>query len=121
MVEVIVPVALFGGVFTMIIMLSYFKNRRIERTSLIAAGKEASIFNEGNRRPLIEQALKFGILFVGVGLGLLIGEYLAQTTNMELTVAYLAPVFICGGISLVAYYLLQDKLNKNKKDETFNP
>ncbi|WP_075590870.1 DUF6249 domain-containing protein [Labilibacter marinus] len=117
MVEIIVPVTLFGGVFTMIIMLSYFKNRRMERTSLIAAGKEASIFNEGDKKPLISQALKFGILFIGVGLGLLVGDYLANSTNMEETIAYLAPVCISGGISLLVYYLIQNKLDQKNKEE----
>ncbi|MGQ1785652.1 MULTISPECIES: DUF6249 domain-containing protein [unclassified Saccharicrinis] len=115
---ILVPIVLFICIFTMIIMTSYYKNRRIERTSLIAAGKEASIFNEGDKKPLISQALKFGILFIGVGLGLLVGDYLAHNTNMEEAVAYLSPVFILGGISLLAYYLLQNKLDeKNKKEK----
>ena len=107
---ILVPIVLFICVFTMIILNSYYKNRRIERTSLIAAGKEASIFNEGDKKMFISHALKFGILFIGVGAGLLIGDYLAHNTNMEETVAYLSPVFILGGISLLIFYLIQNKI-----------
>ncbi len=114
---ILVPIVLFICVFTMIILNSYYKNRRIERTSLIASGKEASIFNEGDKKPFISHALKFSILFIGVGLGLLIGNYLAQNTNMEEAVAYLAPVFIMGGISLLIYYFVQSKLDQNEKRE----
>ena len=117
--DILVPIVLFIGIFTMIIMTSYFKNRRIERTSLIAAGKDASLFNKGYQKPFLSQALKFGILSIGIGLGLLIGDYLAHNITMNESVAYLAPVFIVGGASLLFYYLLQKKLDrKNDKEES---
>ncbi len=112
---ILVPIVLFICIFTMVIMTSYFKNRRIERTSLIAAGKEANIFNQGDKKVFISYALKFGILFIGVGLGLLIGDYLAKTTNIEEVVAYMSPVFVLGGISLLIFYWLQSKISENKK------
>lgn len=109
--DVLILLVIFGSVFGTIVMLSYFKNRRIERTSLIAAGKEASIFNVGKKNPLINNVLKFGILFIGEGIGLLAGDYLAKSTNLEETVAYLSMIFLFGGISLLIYYLLQKKLD----------
>ncbi len=115
-VEIIVPVAFFFSIAGTIVMLAYFRTRRIERTSLIAAGKDASLFNEGVKKPTISNALKYGILSIGIGLGLLIGDYLAKSTQLEEAVAYFAPVFILGGISLLVFYLLQNKLNQHNPE-----
>ncbi|TLX70660.1 hypothetical protein E9993_21880 [Labilibacter sediminis] len=103
--------AIFGPIFGTIVMLSFFKNRRIERTALIAAGKEASIFNQGEKKTFTGNNLKFAILFVGEGIALLIGNYLAENTGLEEAVAYLSMIFLLGGLSLLCYYLIQKKLN----------
>ncbi len=107
---VLVPIVLFIVIAAIIISNSYFKNRRMERTALIASGKGADIFNEGDRKPAYYLALKFGLLLIGLGIGLLMGDYLENITQMPEPVAYLSMMFLFGGIGLIAYYLIQKRI-----------
>ncbi len=113
--ETLVPIVLFASIAAIIISLSYFKNRRIERSSLIAAGKEASLFNEGDEKPRIFTALKFGIFFISIGIGLILGELVFKAGLLSEPVAYSAMTILFGGIGLVVYYLLERKNDNNGK------
>ncbi len=112
--EVLVPIfvvaIIFGSIPGMIVALIYLKNRRIERTALIAAGLDASIFKESEKKSTIHHTLKFGILSVGVGLGIIIGDLLAQSSNLSEPTAYFSMIFIFGGMSLLLYYLIQKRI-----------
>ena len=75
-------------------------------------------------------ALKFGCLFMGLGLGLLIGYLICSTTlegytnmgdvrlnyNMRETISiiYGACILLFGGLSLLIAFLIELKINKNK-------
>ena len=73
-------------------------------------------------------ALKFGCLFMGLGLGLLIGYLICSTTlegyaemesfnrNMRETVSiiYGACILLFGGIGLLTAFLVELKINKDK-------
>ena len=73
-------------------------------------------------------ALKFGCLFMGLGLGLLIGYLICSTTlegyaemesfnrNMRETVSiiYGACILLFGGLGLLIAFLIELKINKNK-------
>ena len=73
-------------------------------------------------------ALKFGCLFMGLGLGLLIGYLICSTTlegyaemesfnrNMRETVSiiYGACILLFGGLGLLIAFLVELKINKNK-------
>ena len=114
--EILVPIfvvaIVFGTIPGMIVALIYFKNRRIERTALIASGKDAGIFNTGEKKSTIQQALKFGMLSIGVGLGIVVGDLVAKSTDLADPAAYLSMIFIFAGTALLAYYLLQRKIER---------
>ena len=75
-------------------------------------------------------ALKFGCLFMGLGLGLLIGYLICSTTlegytntgdvrlnyNMReiISIVYGACILLFGGLSLLIAFLIELKINKNK-------
>ena len=75
-------------------------------------------------------ALKFGCLFMGLGLGLLIGYLICSTTlegytnlgdmrvtyNMRETVSiiYAACILLFGGLGLLTAFLVELKINKDK-------
>jgi len=49
---------IFGSVLEIVAMLSYFKNRRIERTPSIATEKDASVFNAREKKEFHTQLFK---------------------------------------------------------------
>ncbi len=111
---ILVPISLFGCIAAIVISLSYFKNRRIERTTLIASGKEASIFNEGENKSQIFTSLKYGIFFISIAIGLILGECIANTEILSEPIAYTSMTILFGGIGLVIYYFYENKFGRNK-------
>lgn len=109
--DVLVPLVFFGSIAAIIISLSYYKNRRIERTALIAAGKEASIFDYG--KPKHYLSLKYGMLLVGVALGIIVGNAIAQSSGMPEEMAYISMMLLFGGSSLVLFYIIQKTVLKD--------
>jgi len=110
--DILVPAIVFGTITGTIVALAYLKNRRLERMALIAAGKEASLFNEGENKNRKSSSLKYGLLAIGVALGIIIGDILAQNDIMMPEVSYLSMIFLIGGASLLAYYFIQNKIDK---------
>ena len=100
--EFLIPIAMFAVVYG----IFHLYVRRKERLALIEKGQTAAIFNsESNVSP----SLKYGIFFMGIAIGFLLGELLAQTTHMEEGIAYLSMIFLFGGIGLVIYYFISRK------------
>ena len=76
--------------------------------ALIEKGANASLFR--NRY----STLKWGMLFIGVGIGILLGNIIASSTSLEEEVSYFSMIFLFGGASLISYYLIAGKLNKKE-------
>ncbi len=117
-VEVIVPVAFFGMIFGIVVLVTYYRNKRIERTALIASGKDASIFKETERVNRLS-AFKYGILLVGLAIGFIVGDVLAAKEVLTEPVAYLSMLFLFGGIALLIFYFLFNKneIRQNKDSQ----
>ncbi|MGQ1891010.1 DUF6249 domain-containing protein [Thermophagus sp. OGC60D27] len=114
-VEIIVPVAFFGMIFGIVVLVSYYRNKRIERTALIASGRDASIFKEEGKKNRVN-ALKYGIFLVGLALGFVVGDFLAVGGQLSEGVAYISMVLLFGGLALLIFYMLIRK-NKSLTDD----
>jgi hypothetical protein len=57
-------------------------------------------------------SLKFGVLFIGIGLGIFVASILAVTTKLDTEVAYFSMIFLFGGLALVIHHLIEDKGKK---------
>jgi predicted MFS family arabinose efflux permease len=108
MVEILVPL----GFFAMIVAIVYLTIRKKERLSLIQHGADASSLKMDKES---NGSLKFGLLLIGISLGILLGNLLTEYTSMQEEVAYFSMTFICGGISLLIYYMMDKKQNKEKE------
>ena len=95
---------IFGSIPAIIISLIYFKNRRIERTALIAAGMDVSVFE--SKKPKHYLTLKYGMLLVGLAVGLILGGVLEANTVMNEAAAYVSMVLLFGGLSLIIFYAM---------------
>lgn len=102
--EPIFIIAIIFG-FTYAIILLFIRKK--ERMALIEQGKDAPLFDQRPKTNIM--ALKFGLLFIGVAIGLLLGSLLVELTTLNDEAAYFSMVFLFGGIGLVVSHFLEKK------------
>lgn len=107
LVAILVPL---GGMVTVAFIVYILrKAEKQERIALIESGKDAGIFQEGKGMRMLNN-LKNGMVFIGIGVGLLVANLLSNANIIDSPFAYFAMTPICAGIALVLFYSL-------KKDE----
>jgi hypothetical protein len=105
--EFLIPIACFAMVFGIVYLLV----RRKERLAMIEKGMDLQSLEPKRMAP---SSLKWGMLFVGIGLGILIGRILAFYTRLGEPEAFFSMVFLFGGVSLILYHLLAAKLDRQE-------
>jgi len=101
--EFIIPISFFAAIVAVV----YLALRRKERVALIEKGLSANIFET---RKNIPAALKWGMLLVGIGVGIIIGRILAEFTSMGEEEAFFSMIFLFGGLSLICYHFIAKKM-----------
>jgi hypothetical protein len=98
------------GFFAMVVAIVYLRQRKLERFLIIEKGLDPAMFE--THRPFNTRSLKWGIMLVGLGLGMLIANILARTVYFRVEEAYFSMLFLFGGSSLLIYYFI-DRRRKN--------
>jgi hypothetical protein len=93
-------------VFTAIYGALQLLVKRKERIMLIEKGTNPP---EMKSEIFIFSSLKFGLFFVGIGIGVLIGNILAVTTALDREVSYFSMIFLFGGLALVIHHVIDKK------------
>ena len=111
------PVLVLTIIFGAIVAMVYLGIRKKERMSMLEKGVDASVFFTPKKRN--SYALKYGLLLIGVALGILIGNILATTSAFmyEKEAAYFSMIFLFGGLALVIYYFMAKKMVNDKDDQ----
>jgi len=109
---VITFIALFAAAFGS--WYIFITTRNKERMALIEKGADASLFNtgrEGSRTGINwgKFTLKFGMLAMGIALGIIAGSLLANASVLDEDASYSSMVFFFGGLSLVLFYIIDKK------------
>ncbi len=104
MVAVVVPVAFFGT----ILLIIFLTHRHRERKSLIEKGISAELL-VSTTKDRTQESLKYGILAIGLAVGILIGNILDEYTRMSEEVSYFSMIFLFGGLALLTFYTLAKK------------
>jgi len=94
------------------VMYVYYTTRNRERMALIEKNADPSILKPASNGGFKLFAIKFGMLMMGIGLGILFGSILDATTVLEEEVAFFSMVFLFGGAGLFASYYVGRKLQK---------
>jgi hypothetical protein len=104
-VAIIVPVASMALVFGMFYL--YIVTRHKQRLALIEKGADASIFGmgTGNGKSGKYWTIRTGLFFVGIGVGILMGNLLANIGLLDV-VAYMSMIFIFGGLGLLLFNII---------------
>jgi len=99
-------IVMFSGFFAMVFGIVYLKTR--QNLAMVEKGMNPKEFN----RPKSFGTLKFGLLLIGSGLGLLVAFLLdsfALPFSVEPVGLYFALIAIGGGLGLVSSYRIEKK------------
>ncbi|MCX6230184.1 MAG: hypothetical protein NTZ33_01455 [Bacteroidetes bacterium] len=102
--DIFVPLSMFG----MVLGIVYLSIRKKERMALLQKGLEGDYFDK-NKPTKKALNLKYGLLSLAVGAGILIARIFEYYGCMHQE-GYFAMIFLLGGISLILYYFLEKKL-----------
>lgn len=104
LVTFVIVAAVFGMVYV------YYMTRHRERMSMMEKGLDLSqLASKNNAR---WASLKYGMLLIGIGIGTLFANILYKQYDLNNLVAFFSMTFLCGGLSLVAYFLIEGKYRK---------
>ena len=102
--DLIVSLAAFAGIFG--IFYVFIMTRYRERMSMLEKGVDPSTFTSKNP---ISFTLKFGMVSVGIAIGILTGSLLYANLPLGESEAYLSMIFLFGGIALILNYLIDKR------------
>ncbi|MEO5673093.1 MAG: DUF6249 domain-containing protein [Chitinophagales bacterium] len=113
----LVPIALFLGTFTMIFGLRYLSNK--ERMAMIERGMNPGIRRASNT----STSLRWGLIVLGVGIGLLLAFYLDKNVLVhtspddggEFAALYFGLIGIFGGTGLVISHIIERRYEEKAR------
>ena len=110
--ETLVPIifflTFFGSLFG--VLYFYYTTRNRERLAMIEKNADPAIFKTEPVQLFKKVSIKIGMLFVGGGLGVLVGNILKMTTRLDAPVAYISMIFLFAGAGLIASYFIARKV-----------
>lgn len=115
----ITPIFITAIIFGTIYGLFFLFVRRRERLTMMEKGYDLSHFTAEKPSERFS-SLKFGMLFVGAGLGILIGNILSVTTALNEEVSFFSMIFLFSGLALVLNYIIETKERKERKNQKSN-
>ena len=111
--DILIPFIVFATIFG--IFYVFLTTRNKERLALIEKGADASLFNTNRKFNWKNFLLSSGMLLMGIGLGIMMGAILSKSIPLEENVAYPMSIFIFSGFSLIVYYFVARKMDKEEQ------
>ena len=99
----------FGTIFG--VLYFYFTTRNRERLALIEKNADPALFKTEPTNIFKKFSIKIGMLFIGGGLGVLVGNILNVSTRLEEPVAYLSMIFMFAGAGLILSYFVARRVD----------
>lgn len=112
--EFLIPATVFATIYGVIYLLI----RRKERMALLDRGLDPLSFEKKSTN---FSSLKYGLLFTGIGLGLILANILVSMNIMDNEAAYFSLVSLFGGIALILDYVLEISITKRQNKQMQNP
>ena len=104
----LIPIVMFAGFFAMVFGIVYLRTR--QNLAMIEKGMNPKEFAN---RPAPYLNLKWGLLLIGSGLGLLIAYIIDLSSDLvdgeENPTIYFSMIAIFGGLGLIASYRIEKK------------
>jgi hypothetical protein len=103
--DAIVSIESFAAIFGIIYV--YLMTRHRERMSMLEKGVPRSPFNSVRYANFL--TLKYGMLLVGIAVGMLMGHFVTYHFGISKSTGFLSMLFLFGGLSLILNYLINRK------------
>jgi len=117
---ILVPITFFICTFAMIFGIRYFSNK--EKMAMIERGIDPGV-RKTTPQPFL--SLKFGLLLVGLGVGLLVAMFTVRSLFVEPTMShnedgqaaaiYFGCLGVFGGLGLIVSYVIEKKWLDSQK------
>ncbi|MFH1120194.1 MAG: DUF6249 domain-containing protein [Bacteroidota bacterium] len=108
--DFLIPATIFATIYGIVYLLI----RRKERMALLDRGLDPLSFEKKSND---FSSLRYGLLFTGIGCGLILANILVGTGVMDREAAYFSLVSLFGGIALILDYILEIRLSKKHSEE----
>ena len=110
------PVLVLAIIFGSIVAIVYIGTRRKERMAMLEKGVDASVFFS-KKTSSNEYSLKYGLLLIGLAIGILFGNLLANSVPFAEAeeAAYFSMIFLFGGLALLINYFIARKMFNEEK------
>lgn len=99
----------FGSLFG--VLYFYFTTRNRERLALIEKNADPALFKVEPSNVFKKFSIKIGMLLMGGGFGVLVGNILTVSTRLEEPVAYISMIFMFAGAGLILSYFFARKVD----------
>ena len=106
--DLLVSIAAIAAVFGILYVL--LMTRYKERMALMERGLSPKEFN--NKNSVQSATLRFGLLLIGISAGIMSGNFVAKHFDVPRQGAFIAMMFLFGGISLIINYLIEKRSGK---------
>lgn len=112
--EFLIPIAMFAAIFGIVYISVTAKHR--QRMAMIEKGMDPG--NLGDRNNARRLTLKFGLLMIGIGVGVLLGYGLSWVMpphpnpydqDPDNPVPYFFSILFCGGLALITDHFIATK------------
>ncbi len=103
--EELIPITMFLGAFAMVFGIRYLSNK--EKMAMIERGMDPG---RGVSAPKPFVSLKYGLLLVGLGIGLIVALFVAKLNHLdeeEAAAVYFGFLGVFGGIGLIISYVIE--------------
>jgi hypothetical protein len=114
----LVAITLFIGAFAMVFGIRYLMNK--EKMAMIERGIDPGISKAQPSAPKPFLSLKFGLLLVGLGIGILLALFVVLQYKMkadEGVAVYFGFISIFGGLGLIVSYIIEKNwLDKHRQE-----
>jgi len=104
LVTFVIVAAVFGMVYV------HYMTRHREKMTMLERGVDISEINNRSHYKWI--ALKYGMVMIGIAIGILVGNILFVKFGLGNIVSYLSMTFLFGGISLIINFIIEKKYKK---------
>jgi ABC-type Fe3+-siderophore transport system permease subunit len=98
------PIFVLAIIFGFIYGIVYLAIRKKEKMAMLDKGVDPAIFNV--EKPNIA-TIRYGLLLIGVAIGILLGNILEATTSLDEEVSYFSMIFLWGGLALVISHFVE--------------